>query len=67
MKERYEKFIWDTVYSDKKVTILEIGAGVEYQAIRVLAEKLLDRLGEDKAKLVRINKEESFPSVFGYS
>jgi hypothetical protein len=45
---------------------MEIGAGVDYQAIRNAAEKLLDRFGEKQAKLVRINPSETFPSIFGY-
>jgi hypothetical protein len=66
MKSRYEKFIWDTIYNETQVTIMEIGAGVDYQAIRNAAEKLLDRFGEKQAKLVRINPSETFPSIFGY-
>ena len=54
-KEKFEKFVWDQFFFDRKVVIIEVGAGTEYQAMRVESEKLLFKFGHTLAKMIRIN------------
>ena len=47
--------MWDQFFFDRKVVIIEVGAGTEYQAMRVESEKLLFKFGPTLAKMIRIN------------
>ncbi len=64
-KTLYQEFIWDQYYWNRKILIIEIGAGIQYQAIRCISEDLLDKFGPKAAKLVRINPNKGYNSVFG--
>jgi len=64
-KAKHAEFIWDHYFYDKKVVIIEIGAGTKYQAIRCISEDTLDKFGPKRSKLVRINPVRGLKSVYG--
>jgi len=47
--------VWDLFFFDKKLVVIEVGAGTEYQAMRVEGEKLLFKFGPKLSKMIRIN------------
>ena len=61
----YKDFEWDAYYRNTRVTLIEIGAGTNYQALRCISEDTLDKFGGSKAKLIRINPQRGLKSVYG--
>ena len=56
-KECFDAFVWDCYYNERKVVVLEVGAGVEYAALRMESEKVAHKFGPKNSSLVRLNPE----------
>ena len=56
-KARFDSFAWDKYFTEKKVVVLEVGAGVEYAALRMESEKLAHKFGSKSSKLIRLNPD----------
>eukprot|EP00347_Sterkiella_histriomuscorum_P023252 403335367 len=64
-KDKFNQFVWNCLFQDKRILVLEVGAGTEYQAMRVEGEQLAQRFGSELgASVIRINPAKGIPSIF---